>query len=63
MLKELLQLAYEREIELEDLLERPLTKNKWFVEDLKQLNIDIQNVCLAKLGKQAKIKEHKKSLH
>lgn len=63
MIEQMLKIAYERELELTEKLENPYTKHRWFVEDLIELNIDIQNRCLHKMGKQQKIKAHKESLH
>lgn len=63
MIKELLNIAYKRELELEELIETTNSHNKWFFKETKTLNIQIQTACLDKMDRQRRIKEHKESLH
>lgn len=52
MINKLLEIAYKREVELEDHIERNLKSDMtWFLQDTRDLNIAIQSACLEKKNK------------
>ena len=63
MIKTLLRLAYDREIELEALIDRTNSQNKWFFEDTMQTNIEFQKACLDKIREQESTREYKRKTH
>jgi hypothetical protein len=64
MIKELLKLTYQREVELEKKIERCLDprRRNWLIE-LKNTNIKLQIKCLEEIDKERKIASHYNSLH
>lgn len=63
LIEQLLKITYSREVELENKLESEYTKNKWFVEDTKSVNVALQIKCLEEIDRAKKKIKYYSGLH